>query len=173
MTVFLVAGPPAVGKSTVTRLVALARARAVLVDVDRIRDRMVVTGVALPGPDWSADLVAQLAAARESACGIAAAYDRIGFDVVIDDFYDANSHLAEYDVLAGMDVRRFLLLPRREVARARNQERGDSDGYIDEGIDDVYRSLPSGSALAAAGWQVVDTSDLTAEQTRDRLLGLD
>jgi predicted kinase len=173
MTVYLVVGPPAVGKSTVTRMLALSRSRSVLVDVDRIRDGMVVTGMVLPGPDWSSELVAQVAAARESACAVARAYDRIGFDVVIDDFYDAFTGLAEYDAIADLDVRRFLLLPRPEVARARNRARGGGGAYIDEGIDDVYRTMPSAEELTAAGWTVVDTSELTAEQTRDRLLGLE
>ena len=51
MTVFLITGPPAVGKSTVSRLVAQARSRSVLVDVDRFRDTMVVAGAVLPSPD--------------------------------------------------------------------------------------------------------------------------
>lgn len=173
MTVFLVVGPPAVGKSTVTRLLAQSRPHAVLVEVDRIRDQMVVSGMVLPGPDWSAELVAQLAAARESACGIAEAYDRIGFDVVIDDFYDASSGLTEYEGLTGPDVRRFVLLPRVEVARERNRGRSSGGAFIDAGIDDVYRSLPSEADLTAAGWLVVDTSELTADQARDRLLGSD
>jgi predicted kinase len=170
MTVYLVVGPPAVGKSTVARLLAQSRRRSVLVDVDRIRDGMVVSGMVLPGPDWSPELVAQVAAARESACGVARAYDRIGFDAVIDDFYDAFTGLAEYDALADLDVRRFLLLPRADVARARNRARGQGGDYIDEGIDDVYRTMPAVDVLTAAGWTVVDTSELSAEQARDLLL---
>ena len=95
MTVYLVAGPPGVGKSTVARLMAGLLARSVLVDVDRIRDTMVVNGRVLPGIEWTAPLVQQLAAARESACAIAHAYDGIGFDVVIDDLFDPHSRLAE------------------------------------------------------------------------------
>jgi predicted kinase len=172
MTVYLVAGPPAVGKSTVTRLLAGSRSRCVLIDVDRIRDQMVVTGRVLPGPDWSPELVGQLAAARESACGIARAYDRIGFDVVMDDFYDPFSHLAEYDVLTDLRVQRILLLPSADVARERNRARGAGGDFIDGGIDHVYRTMPAAEELAAAGWTIVDTSDLTAEQARDRVHGL-
>lgn len=171
MTVYLVAGPPGVGKSTVARLISQSRAQSVLVDVDRIRDTMVVNGAVLPGIEWPAALVAQLAAARQSACAIAHAYDAIGFDIVIDDFFDPHSRLVEYAPLEGLDVRRCLLLPTADAARARNRSRGDGVEYIDAGIALTYGLLPSVEELMQAGWRVVDTTGLTAEQTRDGLLG--
>jgi hypothetical protein len=172
VTVYLVAGPPAVGKSTVTRLMAEARPRSLLVDVDRIRDTMVVNGGVLPDAEWSPSLVSQLGAARRSACALAHAYDAIGFDVVIDDFFDPHSQLAEYSALDGLEVHRWLLLPAAEEARARNRQRGEGAEYIDQGIALTYDRIPTARELTAAGWRVVDTTELTPELTRDLLLGL-
>lgn len=170
MAVYLVAGPPGVGKSTVTRLIAGSLAQSVLLDVDRIRDTMVVNGGVLPGPEWPEALVAQLAAARQSACAIAHAYDAIGFDVVIDDFFDPHSRLVEYSGLDVPDVRRWLLLPTPEEARVRNRSRGGEAGYIDLGIALTYELMPSRTELEQAGWHVLDTTELTPEQTCDRVM---
>lgn len=171
MTCFLVVGPPAVGKSTVTRLLAEARPQSVLVDVDRIRDTMVVSGAVLPGPEWSDALVRQLSASRQSACAIARAYDAIGFDVVIDDFWDPG-HLADYALIDDLRPRRIVLLPPREVALARNAGRGRGGDFIEEGIAEVYAYLPPADAMAAAGWTVLDNDGEPAAATRDRILAL-
>ena len=172
MTVFLVVGPPAVGKSTVTRLLADAMTPSIRVDVDYIRDGMVVNGAVLPTQEWSPALIAQLGAARAAACGIARAYSGIGFHVVIDDFYDPHSRLEEYSAIDDLKPRRVILVPERAVAKDRSRARGlDAAAFIAAGIDEVYTLLPSAKALAADGWAVLDTSDLTAEQTRDAILG--
>lgn len=174
MTVYLVVGPPAVGKSTVTRLLSASPSRSVLIDVDHIRDGMVVNGAVLPSEaEWSADLVEQLSAARASACAIANAYVSIGFDVVIDDFYDPQSRLAEYDALASLDPRRVLLLPDREVAISRSNDRSpEAAEFIAAGIAEVYGLMPTATELSADGWLVMDTSRETAQQTCDRILGV-
>ena len=172
MTVFLIVGPPAVGKSTVSRLVAQARPRCVLVDVDRFRDTMVVTGMVLPSPDWPPELVRQLSAARRSAAGVARAYAAIGFDVVIDDFLDPHSLLVEYDDLADLDPVRVVLLPESRVAHERNQERGSGGSYIDEGIAYVYERMPTDDALLERGWRVLDTTNEGPEDTCVRILTL-
>jgi dephospho-CoA kinase len=73
VAVYPVAGAPAAGKSTVSRLVAECRPRCVLVDVDHSGHSMVVSGAALPSAEWPGELMEQLVAAREAASGIARA----------------------------------------------------------------------------------------------------
>ena len=172
MTVVLIAGPPAVGKSTVARLVAEYSPHALLVDVDRIRDSFVVSGAVLPSADWPPALVEQLAAAREAACGLARAYARIGFDVVIDDFLDPHSLLREYDAISDLEPVRVLLLPPAETARSRNRSRSDDTGYIDAGIDLTYAALPDVEDLRGLGWTLLDNGNEGPESTRDRVLRL-
>ena len=91
--------------------------------------------------------------------------------VVIDDFFDPHSRLVEYAALDGLAVRRCLLLPTPDAARERSRLRGDDAGYIDAGIAHTYAQLPAAPELSLAGWDVIDTTDLTPEQTCARAMG--
>ena len=75
-------GGPAVGKSTTARLVARARPRAALVDVDDIR-QLVVSGHAAP---WQgAEGLSQQRLGVENACLLALRLHPEGFNVVLSD----------------------------------------------------------------------------------------
>jgi predicted kinase len=75
-------GGPAVGKSTTARLLALATARAAVVDVDDVR-QLIVSGGAAPwqGPDG----LAQQRLGVENACSLASSFHAAGFDVILAD----------------------------------------------------------------------------------------
>jgi AAA domain len=172
MTVVLIAGGPAAGKSTTSRLVAQARTRSLLVDVDRIRDTMVVRGAVLPSAPWPPELVEQLHAARVATVGIARAYDAIGFDVVIDDFFDPFSLLSEYDELADLALTRVVITTSQDAAHQRNASRGGDLEYIDGAIDFYAKHAPSPADLVERGWRVLDTSDVDATQAAEQVLAL-
>lgn len=165
--IFLLSGGPAVGKSTTAGALAARFARGVHIPVDALRD-MVVSGQALPGADWSPQLVEQLVVARRCAVHVAMAWREAGFAVVIDDFWDPHSELAEYAALTSQpQTYRVLLYPGRDAARARNMKRsgpGVAYDYIDDGIRLVYEHLDAVvGALAAQGWWVLDTSEMGVE----------
>ena len=86
---FILVGPPAAGKSTTSQALASKFNRSIHIPVDDIRD-MVVSGLVLPGLEWSPELVRQISLARESAIHMARTYQRAGFVAVIDDFIDPN-----------------------------------------------------------------------------------
>lgn len=140
----LLAGPPAVGKSTVARVLAKQFAKSIHIQVDDLRD-MVISGVVQPSATWSDGLVDQLRLARSSATYMAAAYSKAGFDDILDDFWDPHSHLQEYNVLQELpNLKKFLLHPKHEAAEARNWRRtGDSaqTRYISQGIEISYQAL--------------------------------
>jgi hypothetical protein len=163
---FLVVGPPAVGKSTTSRALAGRFPKSVHIPIDDIR-HMVVSGLVLPNAEWGHDLVQQFALARASAAYMAIAYQRAGFVVVIDDVWDHHCTADYQDLLTLPDVYRIVLYPDQDEAHERNLKRsGDGPGraYIDEGIHIVYQQLrPVVSQLAQAGWEVVDTTMLTVE----------
>jgi hypothetical protein len=98
-SVFLLVGAPAVGKRPAAHALALRLPRSVHIPVDTLRD-MVVSGIVHPDDDWDAALIEQLKIARKTATQMAIDYSRAGFDVVIDDFWDPNSRLAEYEGLS-------------------------------------------------------------------------
>lgn len=160
--IFLVVGGPGVGKSTTSRALAATFPRSIHVPVDDLR-HMVVAGLALPGQHWPAELVRQIALAREAAVRMALDYAEAGFAVVLDDFYDPNG-LAEYrELLARPEAQGIVLFPNQAEARRRNAARspGEAGAYIDEAIPTAYRFLePALERLAGDGWLVLDTSDL-------------
>ena len=86
---FLLIGPPAVGKSTTSKALAAKFGRSIHIPVDDIRD-MVVSGLVLPSLEWNQDLVQQITLARESVIQMGLNYQRAGFAVVVDDFLDPN-----------------------------------------------------------------------------------
>lgn len=172
---FLVVGPPAVGKSTVARLLAGTASRGVHVPVDDLRE-MVVAGLLLPRPEWTPELAEQVTAAREVACAALSSYATRGWTVVIDDFVDPLG-LREYDdVVASGTVTAVVLRPDLDtaVARARQRETTEEGAtYIIDGVRSIFglldQTLPR---LLDAGWHVVDNTELDPEATAARIRGL-
>ncbi|MCK6581359.1 MAG: ATP-binding protein, partial [Anaerolineae bacterium] len=95
--IYMVVGPPAVGKSTTSRALAAQFPRSIHIPVDDLRN-MVVSGLILPSAVWSKDLAQQITLARSTVSLMALAYQNAGFAVVIDDFWDAN-HTSDYQTL--------------------------------------------------------------------------
>ena len=170
---FLIIGAPTVGKSTTSRALAERFERGVHLPVDDLRN-MVVAGAALPGDDWTDEVVRQVTLARLTALRMADAYTAAGFTVAIDDFFDSND-LAEYATLAGRpDAHRVILYPSQAEAHRRNRARnGDApvSAYLDAGIRQVYGWLTPGSTVSrrTAG-RVLDTTDLDVAASVDEIL---
>ena len=173
-SVFLVVGAPAVGKSTTARALAKQFPRSIHIPVDDLRD-MVVSGLVYPGGDWGPELVEQLRLARETAAQMATSYNRAGFAVVIDDFWDPYSQLLEYGpLLQEPNLCKVLLFPSLRVAQERNEKRsgpGEWNEYLADGIRRVYGHLETYvSTLEENGWIIVDTSDQSVEAAVSHIL---
>lgn len=171
--IFLVVGPPAVGKSSTSRALAARFPKSVHIPVDDFRN-MVVSGIKLPGAEWNEELAQQVALARSSAVHMAFLYQQSGFAVVMDDFWDGN-HLSDYQTLFGSpDLHRIILFPRQGEAHQRNLKRsGESSDreYLDQGIQIVYQELSAEvEKLGQEGWVVVDSTSLGIEETATNIL---
>lgn len=174
--IFLVAGSPASGKSTIARLLAQRAPKGLHIPVDDLRI-MVHGGVVHPGPVWSDELVEQLKLARQAAMDMSLRYRKAGFLVSIDDFFDPYSNLAEYEPLHSVEgFHRILLMPHPDVAIARLRERQSHSGMRDQ-MEDAIRDIHEKitvlePTLSAQGWHMVDTSTGTPGDHADHILTL-
>ena len=171
--IFLVVGPPAVGKSTTSRLLAAQFPKSLHIPVDDVRN-MVISGLLLPAAHWSENLAQQVTLARKSAVQIALNYNEAGYAVVIDDFWDYD-HLSDYQaLLEHPGLHKVVLYPNQETAHQRNLQRSGaspSRAYIDEGIQIVYQQLHSVvPQLLQQGWVVVNSTALSAPETVSAIL---
>jgi predicted kinase len=172
--IFLVAGAPASGKSTVSRAIAERSAKGMHIPVDDLRT-MVKGGVIHPGPEWTPELIQQLKLARQTAVEMALRYREAGFVVAIDDFWDPVSQLEEYSTLINRpNVLPLILKPALSVALGRNHARQALSQFrndMDDGIRMIYEDLDKQeAALRAKGWLLLDTSNDTTEATVARIL---
>jgi predicted kinase len=172
--IYIILGGPAVGKTTTAKQLAAQFSKSLLIHADEIRN-MVVSGMELPGKEWSPGLVEQLSLARQSTAYMAQLYQKAGFTVIIDDFWDPHSHMSEYGaLLTNPAVCKVILAPSQETAHARNLQRsgpGPIRDYLDAGIHLVYENLNSESVnLQADGWLVLDTSDISTKEIVEHLL---
>jgi predicted kinase len=169
--IFLVVGGPGVGKSSTSRALAATFPRSVHVPVDDLR-AMVVTGLVLPGPDWSDELRRQVRVARAAAVAMAVDHAAAGYVAVVDDFWDP-FELAEYrELLARPETIAVLLHPDEAEARRRNSKRspGEAGAYVDGAIPLVYAMLaPVIERLADEGWLVLDTTHLDVADAVDAI----
>lgn len=172
--IYMIVGPPAVGKSTTSRALATRFPKSIHIPVDDIR-MMVVSGLMLPSATWSDELAQQISLARANVSNMAQTYQQAGFAVVIDDFWDAN-HASDYQALLhhGQALHKIVLYPTQTEAHQRNFIRsGDSPArpYIDEGIRIVYQQLtPALTQLAQTGWLVVDTTAMSIDETVSHII---
>ncbi len=119
--IWLISGIPGAGKTTIERAVCARYSNAIHIPVDDLRE-FVVTGHALP-IEWTHETTRQFALARGSAARMAADYSDEGFAVVIDDV------MREEDIdqftrhLSGRPLTKVALIPRLDVALARNRDR--------------------------------------------------
>lgn len=173
-TVFFVTGAPGCGKTTVSRALLRRFPKAVHVSVDALRGA-VVSGFVLPDFAWPADVDEQFRLARETAADMAHRYAAAGFTVAVDDCLGPQQEptidTGHYGGLVeDPAVVRVLLRPSLEVVLERNGSRGNAlADFLAEAIpvlvDVQDRDL-------RAGWTIIDTSELTVDETVERILAL-
>jgi predicted kinase len=166
VTLFVISGVSAAGKSTVARLLAARFPRGVCVPWDVIR-AMIVSGRLEMTPDAPAEALAQLRLRYAGALSVAATFLDAGYDVVVE------------DVIVGHILRDFLqLVPvpefhlifldpdatviiEREAGRSQNAYGRDRFS-----VDGLRQVLHETDRIGL--W--LDSTHLTAEETVDRIL---
>jgi predicted kinase len=169
MNTVLILGTPAAGKSSVARALLKRCERGVHIAVDDLR-HMVVTGLLEPAAEMTAAHLEQLRLARETASQMAARYADAGFVVVIDDFWLPENPELGFEALSAHKV---VLFPSLETTLQRLQQRNPGEGDFKSHLEFAVRLLhPSIAAHAKHGWQVVDSSRQSVEETALEILAL-
>lgn len=164
--IFFITGTPGSGKSSLSRVLLQRFEFGLHLPIDDLRE-FVVSGIAHPIPG-TPETTRQFRLARASAMKTARLYATEGFAVVIDDvIFPHDAAQLETEFLMGFEVHKILLCPRLEVALARNATRSNKNfdtSLLESVIRDLYQNMNPEEYLAA-GWRVLDSSDLSLEET--------
>jgi chloramphenicol 3-O-phosphotransferase len=166
--VLILTGPPGAGKSTVARALADRYDRVAHIDVDTLRHFVMPTGYVAPGrPGFER----QQALATRNACALALNFLAERFAVIIDDVVITQFELDRFieGLKPASDPIHFVrLLPRLEVCQSRNLEREEARQPPSR-VERVWREFAAADAI---GGSTIDSSDLDAYATADRLQAL-
>jgi shikimate kinase len=165
--IFVVSGSPGAGKSSVSRAIASRFPRGVHVPLDDMRE-LVVSGIAHPVLEWTDETTRQFRLARENAAFIAQNYAREGFVVALDDVI-----VPPEDSFAALEPHSVLLRASLETLLSRSATRTNKTfdpSFLEPTIRHLHAELEVVPASALEGWFVLDSSELTLEQTVDRIL---
>jgi len=170
-TVFLISGPPASGKSTLCGALAAQFERAVHIPVDDVRT-WVVSGLSESVP-WTEETEAQFQIAEAAVAEAARCYVNAGFEVFVDHCRNpARLEALVQERLMGVRVVKVCLVPELGENLNRSHTRTNKkfhSAWLDDTIAYTnvnYRKAPP------EGWQMIDNTSLTVEETVDTILAI-
>jgi len=139
--------------------------------VDTLRN-WVVAGISDPIGSWNDETESQFRLARKGAAQLARTYAEADFTVVIDDVITPEHFQSHYlPHLSGIQCHQIMLMPRLEIALARNAQRSK---VVDASQRNVLISAWHRHAgqldLASLGWQRIDSSDLSVDETVNEII---
>lgn len=167
-SILLVTGPPAAGKSTVTRMLAETLNRSALLDGDFVA-RLVVNGYVWPLGEPADEAARQVALCNQNLCDLARNIATAGITPVIDWIVPDREQFDVFtSALGGLGLCTVVLAPDPAVCVERNLQRDERERFD---FDDHAGLLARmGDAFGDdALW--VDSTHLSAEETVDRIMG--
>lgn len=172
--IFLMTGPPSAGKTTVAKGLLQMYPLGLHIPVDVLREDWVVSGLAHPAQLWTDETLRQVRLSRQAVAKLACMYSDEGFAVVIDDFlFPADIQVFFTEVFVNNPVYKVLLLPSLETCMQRNAERVTKNfdtSVLTNLLQTSHPIMMDDSAFPKEGWIVVDSSDLTVDQTVQAIL---
>ena len=167
--IFWISGPPASGKTTLTRALLARFDRAMHIPMDDLR-LWVVEGMADSVP-WSDETETQFRIAEDAACDVALRYQAAGFVAAID--HCRNPKRLEELIqarLLDVPVVKVCLMPTLNVNLERSHTRTNKTfdpHMLDETI--VFTNTHYREDVPA-GWLVIDNTELSVDATIQTIL---
>ncbi len=163
--IYLITGPMAAGKSTVSRLLASRFERGVHLEGDAFR-RSIVSGRVDITPDLPEEALAQLHLRYRLAAAAADGYFEAGFTVALEDVV-AGPLLGDWRMmLRSRPCHVVVLFPSMEAIAAREAGRAEK-GYVDWTVEQLYDGFQQHTPRVGM-W--LDTTNMTADETVDEIL---
>ena len=166
--IIFISGAAGAGKSTIGRRLAEHFPKSVHIKVDDLRES-IVNGPTTFGP-WTEDRLMKFQMARTTATYMAKLYVTNGFAAIVDEVCVPESFAEQYAELFAIEsIHKVLLLPTLDVLAERLRQRGDTNAQvlIEFGNPWLYSYL---DPMPKEGWIVIDSSNLTIEQTAEAVL---
>lgn len=160
----LITGPSGAGKSSVSKALAEKFERSAVINVDYLR-KMIVGGYIKPYP-WNEKVKIQTSLEVKNTCMLANNFLDAGFNVIIDHVI-GRTLLKQYsEFFHDKSIKIFLLLPTLEILLKRFDQRGVNDGLRKRTPELHEKYMLRKDEL---GWQVIDSSNLTLEETVEEI----
>ncbi|MHB8188658.1 MAG: AAA family ATPase [Dermatophilaceae bacterium] len=164
--VILVVGVPGVGKSTVARALAERLERAACIEGDLVQHHFTVTGLVGPGESPAEESHRQMQLRWRNCADLARNFWQAGFTVIVEHAVSRREWVDRFLQDVGpAAVSLVVLAPSLEVTLQRDRHREEKQvAHLFAHMDAELRD-----DLSGLGWWL-DTSELTVDETVDRLL---
>jgi adenylylsulfate kinase-like enzyme len=164
--VVLVVGVPGAGKSTVARALAERLERAACIEGDLVQHLFTVTGLVGPGDSPAEESHRQMQLRWRNCADLASNFWRAGFTVIVEHAVSRREWIDRFVQDTGpAPVSLVVLAPSLAVTLERDRHRDEKQvAHLFTHMDAELRDELSGVGY----W--LDTSELTVDQTVDRLL---
>ncbi len=169
--IFWITGPPAVGKSTLCIALLKEFEFGLHLSVDDLRT-WVTVGISESVP-WTDETERQFRIAEAASCDVAKRYQTNGFAVAVDHCRNLpvlEELIAEH--LADRPVIKVCLMPNLECNLERNATRTNKTFGPELLVDTIIWTNTNYRNQVPSGWEVIDNSNMTVEETIRHVLRL-
>jgi len=162
--IIIITGPPASGKSTITKRLAELADKGAVINVDDLRD-MIKAGQVKPWEQKN-EAKEQILLGTKNACTLAKNLLEAGFDVFIDDVIISGELINEYKKHLGKELKIIVLLPTETTITKRDGVRGPDD-KMGKRATELHKKFFE--AKDKINWQVIDNSKITIDETVQKI----